>query len=725
VIRTLGRRGGRLLPLFALLAALILLLSSIAIAAVNERLYLGQRLRQVDVLAQTVAAGLAAPLAFDDRAGAQEYLSALRANPDAIAAAVYDTGGRIAFSYTRRQTALPPAPPILGTRIDGDRVSAAVPVLQNGTRLGTVYLENLTERTASRLSRYGGTAVVALTASLLLALLGAAQAALARSSAGLARKSAELEEANRNLQVQMVERERAEGALRHSQKMDAIGQLTGGVAHDVNNHLQVIGANLQLLRGSPRLDATDRARLDGAAAGVSRAATLTAQLLAFARRQPLEPRVVNLGRIVRDMGDLLRRSLGDGIEVETVVAGGLWNVEVDRHQVENAVLNLAVNARDAMNGRGRLTLEVGNAALDERYAAEQADVAPGQYIMLAISDTGCGMPADLLDRAFEPFFTTKPLGHGTGLGLSMVHGFIKQSGGHVKIYSEVGQGTTVKLYLPRVVKEEDAEAVEPASVRGGTETVLVVEDDAAVRSAVAEMIRSLGYQTATAAGPDAALAILESGIDIDLLFTDVVMPGPTSTPEFVRRAQVLRPHLAVLYTSGYTANAIVHQGRLDEGVVLLSKPYTREALAAKLRQMLDGRSRPLPPGAVTSNGSAGAQRVLLVEDEPLVRLATADMLEELGWIVSQAKDGKEGLALLEQGGHDLLVTDLNMPGVDGRTLAERALRMSSGLAVVISSGEAAAPPPGTAALQKPFTTAALQGAIAQAIDARRAAQAAG
>jgi PAS domain S-box-containing protein len=383
---------------------------------------------------------------------------------------------------------------------------------------------------------------------------------------------------------------RTEQALVQAQKMEAIGKLTGGVAHDFNNLLQVIAGNLQLL--SREIAGSERAerRVQGALEGVTRGAKLARHLLAFGRRQPLEPKVVNLGRLLGATADLFRRTLGDAIEVEMVISGGLWNTSVDVGQVENALLNLAINARDAMNGVGKLTIEICNAFLDEAYAAMHAEVVAGQYVMIAISDTGSGMTPEVMAHAFEPFYSTKPEGKGTGLGLSMVYGFVKQSGGHVKIYSEPGNGTTVKLYLPRSHEAEDVLA--PAQIHqavGGTETVLVAEDDEEVCATVVAMLSELGYQVLKAHDGESALAVIQSGIKVDLLFTDVVMPGPLRSPDLARKARERLPGLAVLFTSGYTQNAIVHSGRLDPGVELLSKPYSREELARRIRQVLAGQ----------------------------------------------------------------------------------------------------------------------------------------
>ncbi|HEX7930337.1 MAG TPA: ATP-binding protein [Sphingomicrobium sp.] len=405
----------------------------------------------------------------------------------------------------------------------------------------------------------------------------------------------ELRKLNETLEARVVEeiaeRRAAEVALQRAQKLESIGKLTGGVAHDFNNLLQIISGNLQLLGTDVAGNARAERRIANAMAGVQRGAKLASQLLAFGRRQPLEPKVANIGRLVAGMEDLLRRSIGEAVEMETVVSGGLWNTFVDPNQIENAVLNLAINARDAMDGMGKLTIEVRNAILDHDYAAANHEIEPGQYVMLAVSDTGTGIPADIVEHVFEPFFTTKPEGKGSGLGLSMVYGFMKQSGGHVKIYSEEGQGTTVKLYLPRVHGAEDvAVGSEPVDAGGGTETILVVEDDEEVRSTVTELLRNLGYTVLTAKDAASAFPILESGVKVDLLFTDVVMPGPLRSPELARKARERLPGIAVLFTSGYTENAIVHGGRLDPGVNLLTKPYSRQALASRIRDALNRRA---------------------------------------------------------------------------------------------------------------------------------------
>jgi PAS domain S-box-containing protein len=383
-----------------------------------------------------------------------------------------------------------------------------------------------------------------------------------------------------------------EEQLRQAQKLDAIGKLTGGIAHDFNNLLQVIGGNLQLLeRDIPRDERAQR-RLQLAREAVGRGTKLASQLLSYARQQSLAPKVINLGRLVRSLDDMLRRALGEAVEIETVIGGGLWNTCIDPTQVETAILNLAVNARDAMEGRGKLTIEAGNARLDENYCAQHVEVQPGQYVMLAVSDTGCGMPPEVIEKVFDPFFTTKREGEGTGLGLSMVHGFVKQSGGHIKVYSEPGRGTTIRLYLPRSREKEDAPVdVAVRAAGGGGEVILLVEDDDEVRATAVDMLTELGYRVLKARDADAARVIIDSGATIDLLFTDVVTPGELTSRELARMVQRQLPGLPILFTSGYTDNAIVHGGRLDDGVELLSKPYTREDLARKLRHVL-GKSVP-------------------------------------------------------------------------------------------------------------------------------------
>ncbi len=375
--------------------------------------------------------------------------------------------------------------------------------------------------------------------------------------------------------------------LQQSQKMEAIGQLTGGVAHDFNNLLTVILGNAEML--VEQLE--DRPELLALAETMMRAtergASLTRSLLAFARRQPLEPRSIDVNQLLLQMENLLHRALGEHIECRFVLGRETRPAMIDPAQLEAAILNLALNARDAMPGGGRLTVETASVHLDEVYAERNDDVEPGDYVMVAVADSGTGMSKEVLAHAIEPFFTTKDVGKGTGLGLSMVYGFVKQTGGHIKIYSEVGEGTSVKLYLPRSsLPLADVARAEKALPRGRGETILAVEDDDMVRDHVAAELKALGYEVLTAHSGADALQLLRSDAKIDLLFSDVVMPGGMSGPQLAEQALRLRPGLRVLYTSGYTENTVIHQGRVDPGVQLLNKPYRRQDLAVKLRAVL-------------------------------------------------------------------------------------------------------------------------------------------
>ncbi|HEX3674282.1 MAG TPA: response regulator [Rhizomicrobium sp.] len=528
----------------------------------------------------------------------------------------------------------------------------------------------------------------------------------------------------------VTDRIRAEAGIRQSQKMETVGHLTGGVAHDFNNLLQIISANLDLAVADARTDHKTAERLQAAIAAVERGSRLTAQLLAFARRQALESRTIHPGRLVQDMTDLLRRTLGERVEVECIVAGGLWNTLIDVNQLQNAILNLAINARDAMGeGGGKLTIEVANAYLDDDYAAQHAEVSAGQYVMIAVSDTGSGMAPDVIARAFDPFFTTKSEGKGTGLGLSQVYGFVKQSNGHVKIYSELDHGTAVKLYLPRSKKPEEADAptLSPP-VEGGSESILVVEDDDGVRAAVTDMLTELGYRVASASGGLQALDYLTKNPRIDLLFTDVVMPGPMGSRELARRAKDLVPGLLVLFTSGYTQNAIVHNGQLDADVVLLSKPYRKDDLARKLRLMLRPAAAPnvaalaKPTDTRVTNASPVTRRkILVVEDEALIRMTTVDMVEEIGLAYAEAGDAPSALKLLDADAEiDILLTDLGLPGMNGAELVAEARKRRPDLIVIIASGYSTEKATGDGALTgvyylgKPFNLTQLRDAIAQA-----------
>ena len=388
-------------------------------------------------------------------------------------------------------------------------------------------------------------------------------------------------------------RSKVEEQLRQVQKMEAVGQLTGGIAHDFNNMLAVIMGGLDLLKRKLARGETDVERfIEGAIDGAQRAATLTQRLLAFSRQQPLSPEPLIINKLVAGMSELLDRTLGEQVKVETVLAAGLWQVKADPAQLENAILNLAVNARDAMPGGGRLTIETQNAFVDDAYAQQYA-IEAGQYVLIAVADTGVGMAPEVIAKAFDPFFTTKGAGKGTGLGLSQVYGFVRQSGGHVRIYSEPGVGTSVKIYLPRLYGEAAAteQAKRLATVHRGlrSEIILVVEDEERVRALSVEALRELGYGVVEASDPSQALRMLDEGQQVTLLFTDVVMPE-MSGRQLADRARRKRPDLKVLYTTGYTRNAIVHNGMLDPGTNLLTKPFSIEELAGKIRKILDERA---------------------------------------------------------------------------------------------------------------------------------------
>ena len=406
----------------------------------------------------------------------------------------------------------------------------------------------------------------------------------------------------------MTKRAQAEGVLREAQKMQAIGQLTGGIAHDFNNLLTVILGNLHFVQNKPGDEAKLKIHVERATWAAQRGAALTRQLLAFARKQPLAPAAIDLAAAMPDLVPLLRRTLGEHIDVRYVETAGLWPAMADAAQLESAVLNLALNARDAMPNGGRLTIELANKVLDEDYARGHAEVSAGDYAMLAVSDTGHGMTPEIVARVFEPFFTTKRDGQGTGLGLAMVFGFVKQSNGHVKVYSEPGEGTTVRIYLPRaagIVAVTGQRSGVPISLPRGSATVLVVEDEPAVREIAVAMLSELGYRVLEAAdGEDGLRMFGAHAAQVQLLLTDVVLPGTVRGRDLAERIVAIRPEVKVLYMSGYTENSIVHNGRLDDGVQLLSKPFQREQLARKVAEALGA------PGVSQPDAGAGDPKIV-------------------------------------------------------------------------------------------------------------------
>jgi PAS domain S-box-containing protein len=478
----------------------------------------------------------------------------------------------------------------------------------------------------------------------------------------------------------LTERRAADERAQQTRKMEVIGQLTGGVAHDFNNLLTIIIGNLETVHRHLTKSPLDAARLQRSASnalqGARRAESLTQRLLAFSRQQPLDPKPVDLARLVTGMSDLLRRTLGEQITVETVLSGGVWRAQADSNQLELAILNLAVNARDAMPDGGKLTLETANVYLDEKYAASQAEVVPGQYVMLAVTDNGSGMPPDVMAKAFDPFFTTKGVGHGTGLGLSQVYGFIKQSRGHVKIYSELGEGTTIKLYLPRALgrQEEAEDGTTPSPAHGANETILVVEDDADVRSYTCETLAEIGYKVLSAENGVVALRMLSNHPDICALFTDVGLPGGMNGRLLAEEARKQRPDLRILFTTGYARNAIVHEGRLDPGVNLITKPFSQAALAEKLRDIIDSKREP--------------GRILLVEDEIMIQMLATEYLEESGFTVDAAGSASQAMNKLGlvPGGVDAVVLDMGLPDRRGDALVREIRALHPSLPIVLATG---------------------------------------
>ncbi|CAM3630965.1 histidine kinase [Bordetella sputigena] len=534
-------------------------------------------------------------------------------------------------------------------------------------------------------------------------------------------RTAELLRTNERLLQEMRQRadadaarEQAEEQLRQAQKMEAFGQLTGGVAHDFNNFLTVILGNLetlerQLLGGAGAADGADPGRVETALShakqGAQRAAVLTQRLLAFARRQPLQPSSVNVNELIAATAEMLTRMLGEEVDLRNDLQDDIWPAHIDPHMLESALLNLAVNARDAMPDGGQILIQTRNTVLDERTPGLGAQ--PGDYIRISLSDTGVGIPEDLIEKVFEPFFTTKDIGVGTGLGLSQVYGFVKQSGGYVAIDSSVGVGTTVHIYLPRQVgawaaaSERAHDGALPVAARG--ETILVVEDDEAVRAHSASALTELGYKVHQAADAMTALRRLRESDDISLLFTDVGLPRGMNGRDLAEAARAVRPGLRVLYTSAYAEGTLTHDGKLPPGVALIPKPFTFSALAQRVREVLDraspnaaaatgAGSSPLPAQAgqapaVAAPGVRGA-RVLIVEDDNLVRELTSEALTDFGYEVAEAGTAAQALSTMENNaaGVGAAIVDLGLPDMPGKELIRRLAERHPGLPILVASG---------------------------------------
>ncbi|MBT2187272.1 response regulator [Sphingobium sp. H33] len=547
-------------PLAAAIIALLLLLAGVVFTLQVDRIGRTEKLRQASVQAQILASGIAAPLAFGDEATLREYLEALRADPQIIAVGAYDATGRFVAGYNVVPTRLPDHGRLAEPAMTARDLTVTAAVVQGGTRLGTVYLRATLDSWQRRATRYAGLAAIVLMASLLIATLGASYASL--------------HEAHARLQEETASRQQAEEALRQSQKMEALGQLTGGVAHDFNNLLMVASGSLDLM---DRTD--DPARLDRLKAGirhaVDRGAKLTQQLLAFSRRSPLKAEVVDLGDRIRGMDTLLDRLTTNGISLKTSIASNLWPVEIDPSELEVALLNVVINARDAMPQGGLVTISAENLPGDGG--------APDQ-VRIAISDTGTGIPPDVLDRIFEPFFTTKGAGHGTGLGLSQVYGFVRASGGDIQVESVPGQGTRITLLLPRstlspIRSQPEQPVVEAASKR----RILLVEDNDTVAEMVGGMLDEIGYEQERAASGDEALVRLEQGANFALVLSDMIMPGKLNGLDLVHEIGRRWPRMPAVLMTGFSEASISARG---EGIPLLTKPFSIQSLSAQINDTL-------------------------------------------------------------------------------------------------------------------------------------------
>lgn len=573
-------------PIVALASLLVLLIAGVAIAVLSERSLRLQTAREAGAQADLLASAVSGALAFDDAQAAQDYVNAVQVNPNVLAAAIYDEDNRLVASFAREGEAMPPvAEPRPRTTVSQDgRLYVVRPVEQAGQTLGTARLRVMETPAAQRFSRYASLLLVLGLAALVVVVLAVAQGALRRANRQLADRAAELVRANNLLQQQMVEREKAEEALRQSQKMEAIGRLTGGIAHDFNNLLMVASSGIELL------DRTEdpkrrRALSAGVRQAVERGAALTRQLLAFARRSPLRAEVLDLRTHIEGLRFLLERSLREDIEVVLDLSDDLWPVEADRGELELALLNLAVNARDAMPHGGRLTVKGRNLPGE--------DEGPDR-VSLEIADTGAGMSDVVASRVFEPFFTTKEVGRGTGLGLSQVYGFVRSSGGEITVESREGEGTTFTLCLPRTLRTpaepEPAPALPadeaPAKRKGGGR-LLLVEDDDAVAAGVGHMLGDLGYRHVRVASAAEALAMLEKDPRFDLVFSDMVMPGEMDGLGLAQEVRRRMPATPVLLTTGFSEAASAATG---EAFRLLPKPYGIASLAEALTATMAERT---------------------------------------------------------------------------------------------------------------------------------------
>ncbi|MES2783251.1 MAG: ATP-binding protein [Pseudomonadota bacterium] len=573
------KSGIRLPQAVVSLLAIIVLLLGLGVVIQADSSYRAERAERAQVRARILAANVTAAVDFRDQEAAQEAVSAFRADPSARIVAVYDAGGQLLASFSKNGE---PAPQNLGGPLPEapSSITTFADIERDGAKVGTVYLMGDSLPFYRRVTRFALIAAFAVGVSLIILMLSLAQRTLRQANAKLASAIAEL-------QTEVETREAAESQLRQAQKMEAIGQLTGGIAHDFNNMLAIVLGGIDI--ADRRLEDTAKARvaLTHAKEGATRAADLTRRLLAFARQQPLQPQVIDANQLVAKMTELLERTLGGGVVIETVLAENLWHICADPGQLENALLNLCVNARDAMDGEGTLRIKTRNSPSVDGSQGDE------DHVVLTISDTGPGMPPDVLARAFEPFFTTKSVAKGTGLGLAQVDGFVRQTGGYVEIDSEMGHGVSVEIFLPRYEGPQevspDDDRTKEALKGSKDEVILVVDDEFHVRQMSAESLRELGYTVIEAANGDEALGIMAKRDDIRMLFTDIVMPGINGR-ELADKARARAPDLPILFTTGYTRDTAFHDGMVDRGIVLLSKPFTIEQLAQKIRSVLDGRT---------------------------------------------------------------------------------------------------------------------------------------
>jgi len=599
-------------PLFFVVGALVLLIVGLLLGLQNERDYRGQRTNELRVQAGILSTTVLAALVFDDREATQESVDALRANPEIEIAAIFDESGAFVAGFARGGAALPmSAAEAEDAGQTGNRISVYEEIARDGTLVGSVYLRSLAEPAFRAFSRYIGLGLLTAMAVLLIAVFGYFAITMERANIRLIKQANDLEHANARLNKEMEERQRAEEALRHSQKMEAIGQLSGGIAHDFNNLLTIVSGNLQLARKRLQDAPIGIERyIEQALEGLGRASTLTQRILAFSRRQSLSPRSCDFNELVGNMMSLLRNSVDETVSMTTRL-NSHWVTHCDASQMENAVLNLAINARDAMSGGGTLSIETADVTLEEpnpRYP----DAPLGQYVELSVTDTGVGMSEEVRSKAIDPFFTTKPLGRGTGLGLSMVFGFVTQSGGFFSIESREGEGTRIGILLPRYgagegkseARQQSQTAVngetvlselDPISVPGAP-TILVVEDEALVRMLSVETLRDEGYNVLEARDGKEAVNILSSDVEIDLLLTDIKLPH-LSGYEVVEQCAPLRPSMRVIFVTGYAGQPMSEAMR-QAGMEIITKPYIVEDLVKLVTELLGAQ-----PPLATSNRS--------------------------------------------------------------------------------------------------------------------------